>query len=222
MRKNDMINFAEVIEESNRTSFNVHDHLKNLTVPELRQVCDQQRNPFAVCLLSVTGDLNLGVIIRSASLLGAEEVVILGRRKYDIRSNCGAQNYITVSKVGGLMDDLRLDPAVFIQEIRARNYLPIFVELGGETLGKFSWKENLTRVAERYANASGFAKPCLIMGQEGGGPEGGIPPNILATMPEFPGSFRVSIPMRGVIRSYNVSSAASITMWDLCRSMDWL
>jgi tRNA G18 (ribose-2'-O)-methylase SpoU len=222
MSKNPMINFAEAIEEANRTSFNVHDHLKNLTVPELRAICDQQRNPFAVGLLSVTGDLNLGVIIRSASLMGAEEVILVGRRKWDIRSAVGSQNYIMVSKVGGLTVDLKIDPEVFVGELKARNYLPVFVELGGETLGKFSWKEKLAGMADHYADRDGYAKPCLIMGTEGGGEEGGIPPAIMATMAEFPGSFCVSIPQKGVIRSFNVSAAANIVMFDMCNQMGWL
>lgn len=209
-----MINYKEEIKKDMRESgFNVHKRFDHLTVPELQEVCKKDRNPFAVCALSVTGDLNIGSMIRTASLYGAEKFYIFGRRKYDRRGVVGANNYIEIEAIDGLVKEangeiIGFDVNLFWATMLSSPYYPIFIEQGGEVLGKFNW--------DAFLSQSQF-KPCLIFGNE----NRGIPENIM-NLDGCPGSLTVSIPQCGVIRSHNVSVASGIVMHDLCTSMGWL
>ena len=90
----------EIAKDMAQSGFNVHDNLKNLSVPELRKICDSDRLPFAMCLLNVTGDMNCGSLIRTACLFGAEKVSVVGRRKFDRRGLVGSNNYILAIRNG--------------------------------------------------------------------------------------------------------------------------
>ena len=219
------INFKDEIKKDKRESgFNVHKRYDHLTVPELQEVFERQRNPFAVCAISVTGDLNIGSMIRTASLYGAEKFYIFGRRKYDRRGVVGANNYIEVEAIGGLRKEVSgemigFDANLFWATMLSNAYTPIFVEQGGEVLGKFNWQ---SRLKANYMNISkitpsALSRPCLVFGNE----NRGIPENIM-DFDKFPSSFIVSIPQCGVIRSHNVSVASGIVMHDLCTNMGWL
>lgn len=207
------INFKEEIKKDMRESgFNVHKRFDHLTVPELQEVCKKDRNPFAVCALSVTGDLNIGSMIRTASLYGAEKFIIFGRRKYDRRGVVGANNYIDIEVIDGLVKDSSgelagFDSNLFWATMLGSPYTPIFVEQGGEVLGKFNWDSFL----------KGIHRPCLVFGNE----NRGIPENIM-NLYMHSESFVVSVPQCGVIRSHNVSVASGIVMHDLCMDMGWM
>lgn len=206
-----MINFKEEIKKDMRESgFNVHRRYDRLSVPELQKICKKEQNPFAVCALSVTGDLNIGSMIRTASLYGAEKFFVFGRRKFDRRGVVGASNYIEIETVGGLIVNTKgeasFDSSLFFATMKSNEYTPIFVEQGGHILGKFNWKQFIV------------AKPCLVFGNE----NRGIPNNILEINNLLDNSFIVSIPQCGVIRSHNVSVASGIVMHDLCTNMGWL
>lgn len=200
--------FAELREKINQNNFNVHDQYKHLSVEELKEICRSEQNPFSVCLLNVTGDLNVGVSIRSASLMGAERVFVFGRRKFDNRSLVGADKYIEVVKLDGMNENLEIVPEEFEKFLHSSGYLPVFVELGGLELGKFCWRDQLTV-------KDSFLKPMFIFGNEGMG----IPEKILEIGNKFEHSFRVSIPQKGVLRSFNVSAAANIIGWDFINSL---
>ncbi len=211
------INYKDEIKKDMRESgFNVHKRYDHLTVPELQYVCKRDRNPFAVCALSVTGDLNIGSMIRTASLYGAEKFYIFGRRKYDRRGVVGANNYIDIEIIDGLVKEangeIGFDSSLFRSTMATSPYTPVFVEQGGEVLGKFNWNSLLKDIP----------KPCLIFGNE----NRGIPDNILnhglGGAALLSRSFVVSIPQCGVIRSHNVSVASGIVMHDLCTNMGWL
>ncbi len=210
------INFKDEIKKDMRESgFNVHKRYDALTVPELQKVCENDRNQFAVCALSVTGDLNVGSMIRTASLYGAEKFFIFGRRKYDRRGVVGANNYIDVEAIEGLVksDDGELqgfDDTWFWANMIASPYTPIFIEQGGHVLGTFDWNE-------LWKDWPPTHKPCLVFGNE----NRGIPDNIM-NLDMYPRSSIVTIPQRGVIRSHNVSVASGIVMHDMCKNMNWL
>lgn len=181
-------NFAELISETTATNWNVHDHLKDRKLCELKSLVDNDRLPFAVCVLNVTGDLNVGMMMRTASILGANHFIILGRRRYDKRSTVGAQNYVKLSRIDALNDDLSIDRAVFEDTMSRWDYTPVFVETSGTSLYAMDWRS--------------IKNPCLIFGNEGMG----IPQDIIGN------NLCVSIPQRGVLRSLNVAVAAGIVM----------
>ena len=187
-------------------NLNVHDHLKDLSIPELRQLCDEDRLPFGVCVLNVTGELNVGTIVRNALLTGAERVAVLGRRKYDKRGTVGSENYINVDRIDALEDDgVTIEADVFWDWIAKHNYTPVFCELGGTPLNEFDWHEVRARADDEI---------CLVFGNE----NRGIQENIL----NDPRGSIVSIPQRGVIRSFNVGSASAIVMYSMLQGIEWL
>lgn len=185
---------------------NVHDHFKALSVPQLKSITQDETYPFVAVALSLTGDLNIGSIIRSSTLHGAAKVFVVGRRKFDSRGTVGAMNYIDVEKVDGFEEGtIDFDVDVFRRVIVDNDLIPVFVEQGGTNLAEFEWP--MPEVNKRIA---------LILGNE----TNGIPDSILALQDELNG-YRVSIPQRGVIRSFNVSNAMNIVTWDMRSKLGW-
>lgn len=205
-----LVNFKEIEHSMIQTvnnGLNVHDHLKSFSVEELREINQIDRLPFHVMALSLSGDLNIGTIIRSSLLHGAEKVWVYGRRKTDTRGTVGAMNYLDVERVYGFENkgnDLRFDLEGFNRICEENNLYPVFVEQGGHELGKFDW-------TTLPLNGK---KILLVMGNE----TNGIPDEFL-TRNE---ATTVSIPQRGVIRSFNVSSAMAIVAWDMRVGLQWV
>jgi tRNA G18 (ribose-2'-O)-methylase SpoU len=193
-----MINYKELITEENLKMFNIHDDLKDKSVEELKEICDEQRLPFSVGIINITGGLNVGGIIRSASLFGARRVVIFGRKVFDKRSTVGAHNYIKIKHYKEL-SSLKIN-----QVMAEHDMTPVFIEQGGTPLPEYQWAESKL-----------WRHPCLIFGNE----NSGIPDYLLEEMKSFD---RISIPQRGVLRSFNVASTASIVMYDLSMKMGWV
>ena len=75
------------------------DEFKNMTLDQIQAIQKRESLPFAVAALNLTGGLNLGSIIRSAVIFGAEKFFIVGKRRYDRRSTVGAQNYIDIEHI---------------------------------------------------------------------------------------------------------------------------
>lgn len=187
-------------------NFNVHDHLKGKSVEELRAINMEDRLPYAVAVINLTGSLNIGIIIRTACLMGAERVIVFGRRKYDVRSCVGSHNYIPVERIDGFVDNRapepKLDPMKFKETMEQFNYEPLFIETGGFELNRLELVG-----AHLYAKQRSGKKLCLVLGPEGAG----IPEDILSQ------GLVYTIPQLGVIRSLNVSAAASIACWEMFR-----
>ena len=147
-------------------------------------------------ILNLAGDLNVGMIMRTACIMGAERLIIFGRRRYDKRSTVGAQNYIPVARIAGLNDDLTFDVEAFDATMLRWNYQPVFIETGGNSIDATDWK-------------SISPKPCLVFGNEGQG----IPDYIMRDY------MRVSIDQRGVLRSLNVAVAAGIACHEVSKCL---
>ena len=188
------MNYSDVINETASRHYNVADEYKDNTVEENRAICDKQSLPFSIAVMSVAGDLNIGMMMRTASLLGASDFFIFGRRKYDKRSTVGAQNYINVHRYP-------MDVKSLHDVCQDTGYQPVFIEQGGLTLPltEGEWNRMPT-------------KPMFVFGSE----SDGIPEDIIYTFPHAP---IISIPHRGVLRSYNVSSAMSIVTWEATRRL---
>lgn len=192
--------------------YNVHDKFKGMTIDELKAQSDSDRLPWHTLCLNVTGDLNVGTMVRTSHCLGASSVIIFGRQKIDNRSLVGAANYTKVERARAINDELELSPEIFLDLLTARNLTPVFVECGGINLPDVDWNLRLEEMSRRGT------QPCLVMGNEGNG----IPTDILYLQNLFPNSFTVSIPQRGVIRSLNVAIAHGIIASDLCSRMKWM
>ena len=179
--------------ETREQMFNVRDELQHLSVEEIRK--HQPKNGFAVCVFNVLGDLNVGTILRSSVLFGADKFYVAGRNKLDRRSMVGAQNYIDIIKLDNYdLSNDTIDVSSTFDTIRKDGYQVVCCEIGGERSDDVDWKY--------------YSKPCFIFGNEGIGlPEEAILNSDVVT----------TIPQLGVMRSHNVSVASGIIMYEFMR-----
>ena len=198
-----MINYKEEIKKDVLNSHNVRDEYKNSPVGIRKIIQTSESKPFAVGLLNVTGELNIGTIIRTAALFGAENIFVFGRKEIDNRSHVGAINYVNIQFIKCLNDDLSFDIEKIRQIIFKYDYIPTFIETTGSSLTEKHWDKN-----QEW-------KPCLIFGNEGKG----IPETVIKA---FHFNDIISIPQLGVMRSHNVSVAAGIVMWEMSKQKGWL
>jgi tRNA G18 (ribose-2'-O)-methylase SpoU len=196
--------------EQNNSGYNVHDHLKGLSVAELKAITQNNVFPFWVCCLNVLSDMNISTVIRSAHLMGAERAVVFGRRKIDNRGLVGAAHYTHVDKVWGVDCNAELNADLFEGFCHTHKVIPIFVEQGGQNVYNFDWNSHIMRI-----ETQGY-KPMLTLGTE----NSGIPQSILDRAPRLKAE-TVSIPQSGVIRSHNVSMAYAISASQMVAQMGW-
>jgi len=138
-------------------------------------------------LFNLDGNMNIAMSIRTAAVLGCSDVWVIGKRTYDARPEVGSKNYINVHKLN------TINLSTFFEE---NGLTPILIEQGGESLEEMNFKPFMTRPV------------CFVMGSE----SHGIPDELLAM--KYP---RVSISQYGLVRSLNVSIAASIVMYEFLK-----
>ena len=197
---NPMVNYAKINKETLSNHFNVRDEFKDNTVAENVAICNHDRLKFSVGCINITGDLNIGMMIRSACLLGAENFYIFGRNKFDKRSTVGAEKYINI--VQYVFDDpIHADESI-LNQLTLMNHDIILCETGGEVLGKDNWTYDKNNPPVQH--------PLFLFGSE----SHGIPEKVSNAFDR-----KISIPQRGVMRSFNVSAAMNIIVWDYCKEM---
>ena len=196
--QNPTVNYAKIIADTASNHFNVRDEFKNNTYEQNVEICNKDRLPFSVGMINVTGELNIGMSLRSACLLGAENFYIFGRKKFDRRSTVGAEKYINI--VQYVFDDpIHADEQIHAQlKLLNKDIVVCDHHKDAYTLG------SPTPVESHYDR-----NPVFIFGSESHGV-----PQIIADDPAF---YKVSIPQRGVLRSFNVSAAMAIVCWDYIR-----
>ncbi len=194
------VNYSEIINETMSRHYNVRDEYKDNTVEENRRICRDESLGFGIAALNLTGDLNIGIMIRTASLLGAEKFFIFGRRQYDKRSTVGAHKYIDMERPGEFSFE-------YLMKICDENdYIPVLIEQGGGDIRRLEEAFSTSYVRDH--------KPLFIFGSE----SEGIPEFIIEDIVKwFPISLRFSVPQCGVLRSFNVSSAMTIVTWEWSR-----
>ena len=186
---------------------NVRSEFKDMTIQSCQEKCKDDRLPFDACFLNITSDLNVSASIRTLHLMGVSKIFILGKKKLDRRALVGAEYYTDIEYCGGLnLDSLEIEGEVFLEMISTNdNYFPIFVEMGGENLQGIDWKNRLSK------KDGSLYRPLLIFGNE----SRGIGNNILALKNSLNRSMVISIPMKGVLRSLNVSASVAMVTWDI-------
>jgi len=190
-------NYSEIRKQLEEKELNVRDELKHLSHEEHLELHDDSRLPYAIACINLTGDLNVGSIIRSAAMLGCETVFIYGKKKFDKRGLVGAHNYQKVEYITiDLPDDLGDFPPdvnyeILIQTLDGMGYTPFGLETGGARIDQMAFQE--------------IQSPCIVVGNE----NMGLPDYLRSRLP------LVSIPQSGVMRSLNVGVAAAIAMAEI-------
>jgi 23S rRNA (guanosine2251-2'-O)-methyltransferase len=147
-----------------------------------------------VALDGVEDPRNLGAILRSAYLLGADGVIIPEHRAAQVTSvvakaSAGASELVAIAQVGNLVRAL--------DELRE--------------LGLWRVAVAATEGAQPIATIDGTLPLCLVLGAEGTGVRPLVAKNC---------DFHAIIPMaegRGAIGSFNVSVAASLALYEVRR-----
>jgi len=190
------MSYQDIRHQIANNGYNVRDEFKSYTIPMLQEAVENDRLPYCVAMLNITGDLNVGTMIRTSHCLGAEKVLVFGRRAVDSRSLVGVQNYFKIEKYAAMKSELDIDEDYVASHMRDNSLLPVFVEHGGETYHQVNWKKLHDETVK-----SG-KKLCFVFGNEGMG----IPSSLMKKQKI------VSIPQRGVTRSFNVSAACAIVL----------
>lgn len=172
------------------TDLNVRDDLKSKTVEEIVSIQAQACLPYAIAVINVNGDLNLGMMMRSGVLFAAERMLTFGKKRYDRRSTVGAHNYIELVQIESELEGHVVPRAIFDEAMNHYCYQPVFMENSGQDINLFDFS----------GVVSSGKKPCLVFGNEGYG----IPDSFIGNDP------CVKIKQLGVMRSLNVSAACAI------------
>jgi tRNA G18 (ribose-2'-O)-methylase SpoU len=204
---NPTVNYADIIADTASKHYNVRDEYKNNTVEQNVTIQQSQSRPFSVGAINLTGELNIGMMLRSACLMGAQNFYIFGRKKFDKRSTVGAEKYINI--VQYTYDEPMTADGEMLRDIQKLPHPIIACEQGGVTLGTIDGKLLYLRVNNLH--------PLFLFGSE----SHGIPQVILdqKTYDDDYEFSRISIPQVGVLRSFNVSAAMNIICWDYIKEV---
>ncbi len=166
-------------------------YLAEMGVLGVDQVLDQAASPGLLLVLDEIEDTqNLGAILRSAEVAGADGVLLPQRRSAPlspaaIRASSGAASYIKVARAANIAQLLDL--------LKEKGY----------------WVAGLDAEAGRPLWTADLTVPIvLVLGSEGSG---------LRPLVKQKCDFLISIPVRGKISSYNVSVAAGIALYEIVR-----
>lgn len=181
------------LSEPSLLKYNVHTPLQALPVDRIKKIAEKTALPVALMLYNLHGDMNIGMSIRTAVILGCSDVYVIGRRKYDRRPEVGAKNYIRIHRHSEISPE-------FFEE---NHLVPIFVEQGGVPLESFSYKPYLPGKL-----APGW-KMVLVVGSE----SYGLPKSLIQSL----NAPILTISQYGVLRSLNVAIAASIVLYEYGR-----
>jgi tRNA G18 (ribose-2'-O)-methylase SpoU len=185
---------------------NVQDRLKSKTLYEVQAEQKRRSLPYAVACMNIAGDLNTGVILRSATMFCAERFFILGKRHWDRRSSVGSHNYIETVVCPSETQNGVIPRETLNELMDAYGYFPVFVEMGGVLLQDLTVsRRNIGKgwLDDRDGSWKDAGKKlCLIFGNE----HYGISKKYIGD------NLCISVDQGGVMRSLNVSAAASIVM----------
>jgi tRNA G18 (ribose-2'-O)-methylase SpoU len=169
------------------SDLNIRDGLQGSTAEAIRAAQAAATLPFAIAAINLNGDLNIGVMMRTAVAFGAAHMFLFGQRRFDRRSTVGAHNDVDLVQITCAPEGHAVPRPLFDAALAAHGYVPVFVEQGGADLRTFDFR-------------SPPGPPCLVFGNEGYG----LPDSFIGD------DQRISIVQRGVSRSLNVSAAAAI------------
>jgi tRNA G18 (ribose-2'-O)-methylase SpoU len=177
--------------EPSLLKYNVHTPLQGLSVYKLQKISENTALPLCLMLFNLHGDMNVGMSIRTAVILGCSDVYVIGRRKYDRRPEVGAKNYIRIHRFPCLEENF----------FETNKLIPILLEQGGTPLEEFSFKPYLPNKLEE-----GWKIVFLVGSESTGFPKGFLKKYSFAP--------HISISQYGVMRSLNVAIAASIVLYE--------
>jgi tRNA G18 (ribose-2'-O)-methylase SpoU len=212
------IDRKRALRESNDLFYkNIHSELKEMSTDFLKEYVKGMNLNYDVMILSLCGDLNVGTILRTAHMFGVNKFVVYGKKKFDHRSTVGALTYTDHERVFGLKDrdktekkiltttDRIICPETLYRYLEDNGLVPVLVEQHASAifLDEVNWNEQ--EILASFPDK----RFCFIFGNEGLG----ISDDVINRCLQIEGAFVLSIRQMGVLRSLNVSAAASIVLY---------
>lgn len=181
--------------------WNVADEFQHLSPEEHASLYTSIADKAAIACLNLSGDTNIGVMIRTAALMGIGRCYILGRRKYDRRSSVGTSHHIPLERIyamRGKHND-EFDVPTMLEYIASlqKEYKLVFIE---QVPGAY----NCTEISTRKADGRLPPNTMFIFGNEAVG----LPKELL----NLPSADYCVIKQRGIGRSLTVSVACGIIL----------
>jgi tRNA G18 (ribose-2'-O)-methylase SpoU len=168
---------------------NVHDYLKSLSPEEIKEDYCNHAHSAAFAMTHLSGDFNLGNVIRSANFFGFKEAIYIGGSKqYDRRSTVGTHHYIPINFIR-TEEEFISTICGFYSLVCIENNVP-----------KYSNK-TVSIYDKPFDNLQ--LPPVFVVGEE----QLGLSDFMLDNAERI-----ITIPARGTVRSLNVGSCASIVM----------
>ena len=206
--------------------YNVWTELQHKPVNVLKNIQKSfsMESQYGICMFNIQHSGNIGMTLRTACAMGFDKFIICGRHHYDKRFTVGAHNYIdiefwitpikvTIDVISNkyvsehdttyqnrqqYKETIDYYPEEFIAHCKNANWTPVFIEQGGSDIRDPLWKH--------------IEKPLLVFGNE----SLGIPNDFMKKVCDaIPNTRIISIPQWSILRSLNISNAASIAMWEL-------
>ena len=200
-------------------SYNCLSWLQHVPAEQRKQInMNVSAPPFSILCLNVTGDANLGNMMRTACLMGCKDFYIAGRKSWDKRYSVGAHHYMNVHHVPDVYTTIinthhtiecscgeckKIDTTQLISFLQThpQNHTPVFIEQGGNSILDHTWR-------------IGNAFPIFIYGNE----SHGIPYHVIQKVKAaIPDTAIVSVPQLGIMRSHNVATTCTIVLWEYTR-----
>lgn len=169
---------------------NVLDHLKNLTIDEVKSFCKTSCIDAGVAMMHVNGDFNLSTLVRNANFFGFKEAIYVGgSKKWDRRGTVGTHHYTSLS--------YHKSEEEFVNYVKENQYVLIAIE---NNIPDYSYKTvDLFEEDIFY----GIENPMFVFGEEKNGLSDYMLDNseVIITIPAF-----------GSVRSLNVGTTSGIVM----------
>lgn len=196
------------------TTLNVRDDLGHLDSEAIADLyASTIGDEVQIICLNLSGDINIGSIIRTANLFGVGKIHLLGRRRYDKRGAVGHHKYVPTvyhpAMVGAHSEALQVDEAFQV--------LTKLLEDGTKVLVIVEQVEKaacLSKLNDRLSEDFPSKTPIFLFGNEGSG----VPEELIALLLPHPSTLFVTIPQVGTGRSHNVSNAAAMVLWEYYRT----
>lgn len=113
---------------------NVRDQYKHLSTQEIKSTLAESALPAAILMINLSGDFNIGTVIRSANAFNLTEVFYFGKKKFDRRGAVGCHNYTDVTYLSSMEEVVSLkDKYEFVAMETSSNAIPMY---------KHVWKPN--------------------------------------------------------------------------------
>lgn len=141
---------APEIQEDRR---NITNDLKYFPIEVIKQRLAERRRPFALLLLNIERDPNVGGLVRTANHFNAQEVFYYGRKKYNRVAALGTYHYTAVRHFA--------DPEALVEATKEYTWVGIEQKPEAVPIHRYQWPD----------------KPLIVLGHENVGLD--ISPEIL-------------------------------------------